>query len=308
MIAPPAPHRTVELRMADGAIIHVRRHGQPDGPRLVLSHGNGLAIDGYLPFWKPLCQRYEVIVFDFRQHGWNPSNPAWAHDWPAFVDDMERIWRGINGQFGAKPAAGVFHSMSAICSILHSLEYGKRWEVLALFDPPFFARDGHPLRSANQSAKFDLAARARRRRESYNALEEFARQLASIPTFRRWVPEAYELMARATLRRDDASGAWVLACPRELEARIFESTADPTIWPRMARMPVPVELICADPDTEDVGPPALIGRAMAVELPIEYEAVPDTSHFLQIERPQQCIAIVEAFLGRHRFLQSSSRA
>ncbi len=290
--------------MGDGAVIHVRQHGDPRGPRLVLSHGNGLAIDGYLPFWRPLCDRYEVIIFDFRQHGWNPSNPAWAHDWPALVEDMERVWHGINEGLGTKPMAGVFHSMSAICSILHTLEYGGRWGALALFDPPFYARDGHPLRSANQSAKFDLAARARRRRESYDTPEQFARQLASVPAFRRWVPEAYELMARATLRHDATSGRWVLACPRELEARIFEATADPTVWPRMAHLPTPVELICADPEAEDVGPPALIGRAMATELPIEYEFVPDSSHFLQIEHPAACIRITENFLARHHFPSS----
>jgi pimeloyl-ACP methyl ester carboxylesterase len=301
MIAPPTPHRTLELRMDDGAIILVRQHGNVGGPRLVLSHGNGLAIDGYLPFWQPLCERYEVIVFDFRQHGRNPSDPRWAHDWPTFVTDMERVWQAINHSFGLKPTAGVFHSMSAIGSILHTLEYGRRWDLLALFDPPLYARDGHPLRTLNLAAKGDLAARARRRRQSYDSPDEFARQLASVPAFRRWVPEAYGLMALATLRRDEASGTWVLACPRELEARVFEATADPTIWPRMANLPVPVELICADPDAEDAGPPALIGRAMATEVPIEYEAIPDTSHFLQIERPQECIRTTEAFLIRHGF-------
>ena len=107
---------------------------------------------------------------------------------------------------------------------------------------------------------------------------------------------------RGSERQDQASGAWVLSCPRELEAQVFEATADPTIWPAMARMPVPVELICADPYAEDAGPPALIGRAIATELPIEYESIPDTSHFLQIERPQECIRATEAFLTRHGFL------
>jgi pimeloyl-ACP methyl ester carboxylesterase len=301
MIGPPTPHRTLELRMEDGAIIIVRQHGQAGAPRLVLSHGNGLAIDAYLPFWTLLCDRYEVIVFDFRQHGANPSNPAWAHDWPTFIRDMERVWQGINRSFGAMRTAGVFHSMSAICSILHTLEYGRRWELLALFDPPFYARDGHPLRSLNLTAKGDLAARARRRRESYDSPEQFARQLASVPAFYRWLPEAYELMARATLRRDNACKTWKLACPRDLEARVFESTADPAIWPRMARLPVPVELICADPFADDAGPPALIGQAMATELPIEYEAIEDTSHFLQIERPHECIRATEDFLNRHGF-------
>ena len=42
--------------------------------------------------------------------------------------------------------------------------------------------------------------------------------------------------------------------------------------------------------------PALIGRAMAEELGLPYEAIAGTSHFLQIERPVECIRAVESFL------------
>src|SRR5205807_6398925 len=56
----------IEIAMEDGAIIRIRQHGNLAGPRLALSHGNGLAIDGYLPFWDNLRDRYELILFDFR--------------------------------------------------------------------------------------------------------------------------------------------------------------------------------------------------------------------------------------------------
>ena len=68
-----AAYERSTLMMDDGAIIRIRQHGNPDGPRLALSHGNGLAIDGYLPFWGPLRERYELILFDFRNHGQNPT-------------------------------------------------------------------------------------------------------------------------------------------------------------------------------------------------------------------------------------------
>ncbi|MGC1190746.1 MAG: hypothetical protein WA861_09155, partial [Candidatus Binatus sp.] len=68
----PRARHAFDVKMHDGATIHVRQHGIPGAPRLVLSHGNGLAIDGYFPFWGPLRERYEVIVFDFRNHGHNP--------------------------------------------------------------------------------------------------------------------------------------------------------------------------------------------------------------------------------------------
>jgi len=65
----------------------------------------------------------------------------------------------------------------------------------------------------------------------------------------------------------------------------------------MAHCPVPVKLVCGDPTLDDVGPPTLIGLAMAEELGLPYEAIADTSHFLQIERPAECIRAVESFLA-----------
>ena len=42
-------------------------------------------------------------------------------------------------------------------------------------------------------------------------------------------------MARATLRHDAVDGDWVLACPRELEAHVFDENRDPVAmaeaWP-----------------------------------------------------------------------------
>jgi len=46
----PRARHAFDVKMHDGAIIHVRQHGLAGAPRLVLSHGNGLAIDGYFPF------------------------------------------------------------------------------------------------------------------------------------------------------------------------------------------------------------------------------------------------------------------
>ncbi|HEY6394272.1 MAG TPA: hypothetical protein VIX12_02570, partial [Candidatus Binataceae bacterium] len=92
----PQPVHAFDAVMDDGAIIRVRQHGNLNGPRLVLSHGNGLAIDGYLPFWRPLRDRYEVVLFDFRNHGHNPFHNEVAHQWSRFILDMEEICNAID--------------------------------------------------------------------------------------------------------------------------------------------------------------------------------------------------------------------
>jgi pimeloyl-ACP methyl ester carboxylesterase len=291
----PRARHTFEVRMKDGALIHVRQHGTPGAPRVVLSHGNGLAIDGYYPMWGLLRERYEVIVFDFRNHGHNPLHNIEGHSWQNFVTDMDAVWHAINRELGVKPSAGLFHSLSGVTAALHALEYGRRFDALVLFDPPVYPREGHPVRYLQTADKDSLASRAARRPERYKDPTDLAKQFAR--RFKRWVPDAYELMARATLRHDRTSGDWILACPREYEAKIFSSGAKTDLWARMAHCPVPVKLVCGDPTIEEVMPPALIGQAMAEELRLPYEAIPGTTHFLQIERPNEGIRAVESFLA-----------
>ncbi len=177
---PPAG-RAFNVTMDDGAVIIARRHGNPDGPRLVLSHGNGLAIDGYLPFWRLLCDRYEIVLFDVRNHGRNPLHGISGHNLPRFMRDVERIWWTIEENLGRKKTVGVFHSLSSIAAVLHALEFGSRWAALILFDPPIYPREGHPLGPVQQADKDGLAVRARRRTQRYKHPRDLARQFASVP-------------------------------------------------------------------------------------------------------------------------------
>lgn len=45
--------------------------GRPDGVRLFLSQGNGFAADAYFPYWQYLLAKFDLVVFDFRNHGQN---------------------------------------------------------------------------------------------------------------------------------------------------------------------------------------------------------------------------------------------
>ncbi|MGH7841148.1 MAG: alpha/beta fold hydrolase [Candidatus Binataceae bacterium] len=293
-LALPAPNETVDLAMDDGAIIRLRRHGNPAGPRLALSHGNGLAIDGYYSFWRLLQDRYDLILFDFRNHGQNPCHKLENHNWPRFVRDLEQIYAAIQDRFGVKRTVAVFHSLSAVAATMQAQQFGARWDPLVLFDPPYYPPEGHWLRSIQFSNEEEIADRAEKRTLSYADPMELAASFARRMT--RWQPEAYELMARATLRWAPAANQWLLACPREFEAKVFRTNRNTTVWTGLAHMPVAVKLICGDPDAEDSMPPARLGRAVAAESSVAYEAIPETTHFLQIEKPRECVRAMESFL------------
>jgi pimeloyl-ACP methyl ester carboxylesterase len=297
-LAVPPPLRAVELTMSDGAPIRLRQYGRPGRRRLVLSHGNGLAINAYLPFWLPLADEFELVLIDMRNHGENPLHDGAAHEWPRLAQDMGEIFHGIQNAFGAAPAVGVFHSLSAIAAVLHDLAAGPSWSALALFDPPLYPPASHPLQAIQHADMTEMAQRALGRPAHYAQPAQFAAQLARRSAFRRWVPGAHLLFARSTLR-PAGHGHWVLRCPGELEARIYAGNLDATIWPRLPTLAQPKVLIGADPACPDAGPPSQICRAAHDELHIDYTMIPDTTHFLQIEKPQACGNALIHFLQRN---------
>lgn len=296
--AVPEPLAVAEVRTADGSLIVLRRHGNPDGPRLVLSHGNGLAADLYYPFWSLLADRFDLVVHDFRSHGWNPPAPLRTHHFPTFVWDNEYVVEGIDRHFGAKPKVGVFHSMSALTALYHALRAGPRFAGLVLFDPPFSPPNGDRLEIEVLERENDLGARTRRRQERFETREAFADVVRGAPAFARVVSGVPELYARATLRPAADGNGFELRCPREHEAQVFESFLDSTFELAMDGFPCPLKMIGADPTGPDAFVPSIVLRDLAVRRDLDYDYVPGTSHFLQLEKPKECAALVIDFLER----------
>ena len=286
------------LQLSDGAVVVLRRLGQAGRPRLVLSHGNGLAIDGYRSFWSLLAEQFELVLFDMRNHGVNPTHVQDQHNFARMTQDLHEIWPVIAKVFGAAPTVGLFHSMSAIVSVEHLAAFGPACEALVLFDPPVYPPVGHPLEAVERQDMQALASRSRRRPEAYGSPLELAAQFSRRRAFSNWVPGAAEDLARATLRADKASGQWVLACPRDYEAHMYDTNDSPVPWATLtAPLPLPVLLLGGDPLLEDQSPPALLCAAMAAQGNFEYQALTGASHFLQIEQPRRCADAVIRFIN-----------
>ena len=295
----PEPNHTFDLTMDDGAVIRIRRHGNPDGVRLVLCHGNGFATDAYVPFWSLLADRYDLVLYDQRNHGQNPLHGVEHHDLPYFVSDMERIFHGVGDVLGRKTTVGVFHSISAITAIMHALDVGWRWDALVLFDPPLIASPDHPLHEDTRGFELGLSHWAADRPDRFADPAELAAAFARSRGLRRWVPGEHELMARSILRRDDDTGDWVLACPRAGESRVYATNAALDLCPRLGELNGPVKFIGSDPDAAGAKSPGRINRAMHEEFGHPYEAIRDTSHLLQVERPAECARALTSFLAEH---------
>ena len=294
----PEPLSTDSVEVDDDAIIVLRRHGNPAGPRLVLSHGNGLAIDLYYPFWSLLAADFDLVVHDLRNHGWNKVGALENHSFDAFPRDHDSIFETIESLYGEKPMVGVFHSISALAS-LHLPSRGSHYSAMVLFTPPL-------CNTGPRYREFELLARRtgdmlRRRAPWFRAREELAELHTYLPHFQRAVPGVFDLVARTTLRESGTGRGYELRCPREYEAQIWYEASEPAVSVDFSSLRCPTKIITSDPSLDPDRPKFDYGEATGVD----HEFVPGTTHFLQLEKPEECVAVMLDFLSRQGLVESS---
>ncbi|MDE0177806.1 MAG: alpha/beta hydrolase [Gammaproteobacteria bacterium] len=287
----PEPRATAEVELDDGTRVLLRRHGNPAGTRLVLSHGNGLAVDLYYPFWSLLTSRFDLVLYDFRNHGWNERGDIAEHSIATFVADNRAIARGIDRVFGPKPRVGVFHSMSATTALADD-HPGSGFEALVLFDPPVYAPNADLIGAEARWGRQSRSARQRKRH--FGTTAELADGVRNAPAFSRLLPGVPDLFAETTLRRK-AGGGYELRCPPEYESRICEWALAYIVNPDPGDFACPVKVIRADaalrsPFGSSLDLDALDG--------LDCDYVSGATHFMQIEKPKECVALMVGFLQR----------
>jgi pimeloyl-ACP methyl ester carboxylesterase len=294
----PEPSETFDVVLEDGASIRVRRHGNRDGVRLTVTHGNGFASDAYLPFWQHLTPHYDVLVFDFRNHGQNvPVDPS-NHNYAQLSRDLDRVCDAIDSRLGKKTTVGMFHSMSGRAAMKHAIEIGWRWDALVLFDPPNVPPADHPRYPPMEAFEKRLTEWALGRRRRFAAVAELTSEYLQSRATKGWASGAHELMARSVLRRSPDGDGYALVCAPENEAAIYAEALTLNLWPRAGEFGGPVKLIGADPDAKGAPATAQTNYALGTENGYDYDFVPGTGHLLQIEQPAECARLVEEFVAK----------
>ncbi|MDE0607199.1 MAG: alpha/beta hydrolase [Acidimicrobiaceae bacterium] len=290
----PEPSGVLDAVMADGTVIGVRRHGNPDGPRLLLSHGTGLAADLYYPYWSQLTDRFDVCIFDLRSHGWNSPSPSAGYNIPTLVNDSQAIAAAVSAAWGAKPSTGVFHSVSTVIALTHQHERPD-FAGLVLFDPPL-ELSGDADRHLDEVC-LRQAKRARRRRSHFDSRHELAELLAQAPAYSLMPPRTLALLSETTLR-PAAGGGFELRCPAEQEAQLYEWYFGFAIQANynLEGIDIPLKAIGADPT---VRYSFLPGLDLDTITKFDYDFLPHKTHFLQLEAPEECAELTVQFLEQH---------
>ena len=289
----PEPLSLCDVRHDDGSVTIVRRHGNPRGPRLLLGHGNGLAADLYYPFWSLLADRFDLLVYDLRNHGWNSVGQRREHNVPNLVRDQEQVVDAVARRYGDRPTIGVFHSLSALTTLLSGvLATGRtgRLSAWVLFDPPLY-RPG-PDEPDYDALAEQKAGMTQRRTDRFRKRSDFSDLMSYLPLLLRAVPGASDLMANTILRESSGEG-YVLRCPREYEAQIIAYVRTYAFLVDFGNLPCPTKVIGSDPTLPYAYLPTF--NLTHIET-VDYDFIPETTHFLQLEKPEECVAAMCDFL------------
>ncbi len=285
---------TLDIACSGNASIQLRRYSRPGAPRLVLSHGNGFAIDGYRLFWEQLQSDYELCLFDLRNHGANPLSSLQTHSIAAMARDHVDIAAYIAANFDPRPTFGLFHSVSSIAAIRAALDHNLQWDGLILYDPPLIAPAENPLRDMNKQLDQTLANFALNRPHHFACIDELAAQFRQ-RLGRSWAAGAEFDMAKA-ITRPSPGGGYELSCPGKYEARIYTENAEFDSFEAMAALKPPVYLICADPAAPRALSPAFSGPQAAAKFGFKHVSIPGTGHLLQIEKPELVAETTRKFI------------
>ena len=146
-----------------------------------------------------------------------------------------------------------------------------------------------------------LSEWAKNRQSRFLDPETLEKQFAKSKTLSRWVAGAHRLMAQSILQKKENSKEWVLCCPPEREAKIYKTNSELNLCPQLVNLKGPLQIIASDPNDPKARAPGLVNQALHKEFGHRYEAVPGTTHMVQIEKPQECEKIVNGFLKEINF-------
>ena len=294
-----APAKAI-LTLSDGARIAIRRWGAPKAKRMVISHGNGLAIDGFRAFGEALRGDYEVIAFDMRNHGDSGPGEVLTDPWPRFLQDIPEIFDGIQAVFGQKPTHGAFHSLSSASTLMAQGQDPRPWQSLTLYEPPVPPAPDADLLERFTAMHLELAQRTRSRRRVFETPARLTASFRKSPSFGGIEDQALGQMAQAVMHHTgaDPDSPWELVCDPRMEANTYDTRDVGKYWDGLASVDCPVQVVMGSVLGHDL--PLLIQSTTLLVRCFGFDAatVEGGSHLMQLQRPMRSAELAVAFANK----------
>lgn len=276
---------------SEGAGSEIWRDWGGTGPPLHFAHANGFPPGTYRKLIADLSLGHHVVSMAARPL-WPESAPVALRDWSVFADDLrtELDRRGLRG------IIGVGHSLGGVISLLAAAADPGIFSAVVAVDP-LILTGAHSLfwgtvKKLGMGGRIRLVRGALRRRESFSSRDDARTTYASKSVFASWDPEVLDDYLEAGLVEQPEGGAR-LRYPREWEARIF-AAAPHDLWAQLQKVSVPTLFIQGE-HTDTFLDAARI-RAEREVPGARTVVMPESSHFLPMERPRELARVIDDFL------------
>lgn len=261
----------------DGVLIHVWHH-HGDGPPLLLAHCTGTHGRVWDPVIAELRRRFRVYAVDTRGHGHagQPQDRE-AYAWRNCGLDLLAVIDALGLAPGLR-AAG--HSGGgAHLAYAESIRPGTFGRVV-LFDPIIGPRKVFEGPSP-------LAESARRRRNSFETLDDARTRYRSKPPMNRWDERAFDAFIRHAFRPHPEGGV-ELRLPGPVEAWFYELGGACDLYDAPEQLGFDA-LLVSGADSNVLA----LAEHLALRLPrARLEVLPATGHFIPQERPDESARII----------------
>ena len=217
------------------------------------------------------------IAVDMRGHGLS-SKPHPPYEWHTFGDDVAAMARALD----LRGATGVGHSMGGHSLALAATIAPEAFAELILIDPVIMPRFAYIGR--RREPHF-----ARKRRNEWASPAEMFERFQGRPPFADWDPAVLRDYCDYGLVR--AADGYVLACPPEIEASIYEASGldDANLYGKLGEIDVPVTVIRSARKMRTGGAMDMAGSPTAPDLVTHFRHGKDVetpfSHFIPMEAP-----------------------
>lgn len=248
------------------------------GPTLHFVHANAYPPGCYRQFFQALAPHFRVLAIEQRPL-WPHSRPEALTSWQLIADDLIRFFE----QEGLENVIGVGHSLGGVATLYAAVKRPSLFRQLILIEPVFLLPKLLEMAAANPDAAYQmpLVQGAQRRRNRWSSRQAAFDRYRAKPIFGRFSDETlWDYVNHAV--REDKTGEFVLAYPREWEARIY---AHPPlhVWEQIPQVTQPTLAIRAA--ESDTILPAAWQLWQETQPTATFVEIPDTGHMLTMERP-----------------------
>jgi pimeloyl-ACP methyl ester carboxylesterase len=265
-----------DVRIAGGKLAVWERPG--DAPEVLFCHATGL----HARCWDQIIARIpdrRCLALDMRGHGCS-FKPEPPYAWRCFGADVAELCSRLN----LRGVVGVGHSMGGHSVALAAALSPNAFSSLVLIDPVILSEPRYRYRP--RTPHF-----VRKRRNRWQSAQEMFERFADREPFRQWDRAVLrDYCDYGLLPAPDGDG-FVLACPPEVEASIYEHSSMPeaNIYPEIGRVMAPVLVIRTMREWSDGDVMDMMGSPTAPDLASRFRHGRDLkvpySHFFPMEAP-----------------------